>query len=163
MISIKHISMDHPLYHQAVDLRTRILLKPLGYTIEDYKAMAPGREEQCEHFVATIDHPTGELVIGTATLYPPESDSKETAGKVQQVCVDQQRQGEGIGTKLMIAIEVRAFSQLNLPGLYCHAQLPVVLFYEKLGWDTASEIFTEAGIDHKRMEIIAPKPSELGA
>jgi len=154
--------MDHPLYEQEVALRTAVLLAPLGYTIEDYKAIAPGREEQCEHFVAVIDHPQGnqskERVIGAATLYPPQAGSDETAGKVQQVCVNPQRQGEGIGTNLMIAIEVRAFTELALPGLYCHAQLSAIPFYEKLGWDTGSEIFQEAGIDHKRMQIITPQP-----
>lgn len=157
--------MDHPLYKQAVALRTAVLLKPLDMTIEDYYNMSPGREEQCEQFVAVIDHPTGdkseERVIGAATLYPPQPDSNETAGKVQQMCVDPQRHGEGIGTNLMIAMEVRAFTELALPGLYCHAQLSAMPFYQKLGWDIGSEIFQEAGIDHKRMQILTPQPSEL--
>jgi len=150
--------MDHPLYEQEVALRTAVLLKPINYTIEDYYNMAPGREEKCEHFVAVIDHPQGDTVIGAATLYPPQPDSDESAGKVQQVCVNKQRQGEGIGTNLMIAIEVRAFTELALAGLYCHAQLSAMPFYEKLGWDTASDTFQEAGIDHKRMQIITPQP-----
>ena len=152
--------MDHPLYEQEVALRTAVLLKPLDMSIEDYYNMAPGREEKCEHFVALIDHPTGDKVIGAATLYPPQPDSDETSGKVQQMCVDPQRQGEGIGTKLMIAIEVRAFTELALPGLYCHAQLSAMPFYEKLGWEVGSDIFQEAGIDHKRMQIVTPQPSE---
>lgn len=159
MIRIQRITMDHPLYKQEVTLRTSILLSPLNFTIEDYYDMAPGREEKCEHFVAVIDHPSGDTVIGAATLYPPQDGSEETAGKVQQVCVDKQRQGEGIGTNLMIAIEVRAFTELALPGLYCHSQLAAMPFYEKLGWDTASDIFQEAGIDHKRMQIITPQPT----
>jgi len=152
--------MDHPLYQQEVALRTAVLLKPIGYSIDDYYNMAPGREELCEHFVAVIDHPAGDTVIGAATLYPPQTDTDETAGKVQQFCVNKQRQGEGIGTNLMIAIEVRAFTELALPGLYCHAQLDAIPFYEKLGWETGSEIFKEAGIDHKRMQIITPQPVE---
>lgn len=155
--------MDHPLYEQEVALRTAVLLEPLGYTIEDYYKMAPGREELCEHFVAIVDHPTGDTVVGAATLFSPQPGSDETAGKVQQVCVDKQRQGESIGTNLMIAIEVRAFTELALPGLYCHAQLEAMPFYEKLGWDTASEIFQEAGIDHKRMQIVTPQPTDAPA
>ena len=158
VIRIQRITMDHPLYAQEVALRTAVLLKPIGYTIEDYYNMAPGREEKCEHFVAVIDHPTGDTVVGAATLFPPQSDSEESAGKVQQVCVDKQRQGEGIGKNLMIAIEVRAFTELALPGLYCHAQLSAMPFYEKLGWEIGSDIFQEAGIDHKRMQIVTPQP-----
>ena len=163
VIRIQRITMDHPLYKQEVALRTAILLTPLDFTIEDYHDLAPGREEKCEHFVAVIDHPSGdqikERVIGAATLYPPQPDSDETAGKIQQFCVNKQRQGEGIGTNLMIAIEVRAFTELALPGLYCHAQLAAMPFYEKLGWETGSETFQEAGIDHKRMQIITPQPT----
>jgi len=165
VIRIQRITMDHPLYKQAVALRTAVLLKPLDMTIEDYYNMAPGREEKCEHFVAVINHPQGdqtkERVVGAATLYPPQPGSDETSGKVQQMCVDPQRHGEGIGTNLMIAMEVRAFTELALPGLYCHAQIAAMPFYEKLGWEVGSDIFQEAGIDHKRMQILTPQPSEL--
>ncbi len=158
VIRIKSIPISDPLYAQEVALREHVLLRSVGLTIEDYKAMFPGREEQCEHFVAVFDHPQGERVVGTATMLPPTDD--EPFAKVMQVCVDKQRQGEGIGIKLMIAIEARVFGELSFPGLYCHAQLDAVPFYEKLGWDVGSEVFLEAGIEHKRMQIAAPKPAQ---
>ncbi len=123
MVKIKHISMDNPLYEQEKALRVAILLEPIGYSFEDYLAMAPGREAQSEHFVAVVDHPSGERVVGTATLFIREDEHKQKIGKVQQVCVDKQRQGEGIGRKLMIAMEARGFGELGLTNLYCHAQL----------------------------------------
>jgi predicted GNAT family N-acyltransferase len=156
VIRIRRISMSDPLYAQEVDLRTRVLLAPIGYSIEDYYRMAPGREERCEHFVAVFDHPQGDRVLGTATLYAPSADAEDPFGKISQVCVDPQRQNEGIGQKLMIAIEARAFGELGLPGLYCHAQLIAIPFYEKIGWRVSSDTFLEAGIKHKRMEILAP-------
>lgn len=162
MVRIKHISMNDPLYTQEVALRTAVLLSPIGLTIEDYYTMAPGREEQCEHFVATVDHPNGEKVIGTATLFIGKDNSGTLKGKVQQVCVDKQLQGEGIGQKLMIAIEARGFGELGLSNLYCHAQLDAMSFYDKLGWEVDGEEFVEAGIAHKRMFISAPKPIEAG-
>ena len=157
MVRIKHISTNDPLYTQEISLRTAVLLAPLGYTIEDYCNIAPGREEKCEHFVATTDHPTGEVVIGAATLFIDEGESK---GKIQQVCVDKQLQGSGIGQKLMIAIEARSFGELGLSSLYCHAQLGAMSFYDKLGWEVDGEEFDEAGIAHRRMFISAPKPVE---
>ncbi len=152
--------MDDPLYAQAVALRTAVLLEPLGLTIEDYCNIAPGREEQCEHFVALVDHPDGEKVVGAATLFIDRTNPELPRGKVQQVCVDKQLQGEGIGHKLMIAIEARSFGELGLSSLYCHAQLAAVPFYDKLGWSTQGEEFEEAGIAHRRMSISAPKPIE---
>lgn len=157
LIRIKRITMTDPLYAQEVDLRTRVLLAPIGYSIQDFYAMSPGREERCEHFVAVFDHPQGARVVGTACLVPPAGD--EPLGKVMQVCVDPQRQNEGIGQRLMIAIEARAFGELGFPGLYCHAQLVALPFYEKLGWLVASDQFLEAGIKHKRMELAAPDPA----
>lgn len=157
MVRIKHITMADPLYEQEVALRTMVLLTPIGFTIDDYHQLAPGREEQCEHFVAVIDHPTGEKVVGTATLY---IDQKTQIGKVQQVCVDKQLQGEGIGRKLMISIEARGFGELGLSNLYCHAQLSAMPFYKKLGWSVEGDEFEEAGIKHFHMFISAPKPLE---
>ncbi|MGV6814141.1 MAG: GNAT family N-acetyltransferase [Phycisphaerales bacterium] len=152
--------MNDPLYAQEVALRTAVLLKPLGLTIEDYYNISPGKEEQCEHFVATIDHPQGEKVVGTAILFIDRSDPEHLSGKVQQVCVDKQLQGEGIGQRLMIAIEARGFGELELSNLYCHAQLKAMPFYKKLGWEIQGEEFDEAGIPHRLMSISAPKPIE---
>jgi predicted GNAT family N-acyltransferase len=158
VIRIRRISMSDPLYPQELDLRTRVLLAPIGLDMDDYRRLAPGKEEACEHFVAVFDHPQGDRVLGTATLFVPPPGSDETLGKVSQVCVDPQRQNEGIGQKLMIAIEARAFGELGLPGLYCHAQLVAIPFYEKIGWSVSSDVFLEAGIKHRRMEILAPAP-----
>ena len=160
MVRIRHITRSDPLYEQEVALRTAVLLNPIGYSFDDYLNMAPGREEQCEHFVAVIDHPSGERVVGTATLFISEEEDGEKIGKVQQVCVDPQRQGEGIGRKLMIAIEARGFGELALANLYCHAQLAAIPFYTRLGWSSDDEVFLEAGIEHKKMFIAAPKPAE---
>lgn len=160
MVKVKHISIDHPLYEQEKSLRTSVLLEPIGYSFQKYLDLAPGREELSEHFVAVVDHPSGTRVVGTATLYISEDEHGERVGKVQQVCVDPQRQGEGIGQKLMIAMEARGFGELGLSQLYCHAQLSALGFYERLGWSCEEETFLEAGIEHKRMYIAAPKPAE---
>lgn len=158
MVKITHISMDDPLYEQEKTLRTSILLEPIGFTFDDYLDMAPGREEESEHYVAIVDHPTGTKVVGTATLYISENEEGQRIGKVQQVCVDPQRQGEGVGRRLMIAMEARGFGELALEQLYCHAQLNALPFYERLGWSVEDEVFLEAGIEHKKMYIAAPKP-----
>lgn len=158
MIRISHISTDNPLYEQEVALRTIVLLEPIGFSFQDYLDMAPGREEASEHYVAVMDHPSGEKVVGTSTLFISENDEGQRVGKVQQVCVDPQRQGEGIGRRLMIAMEARGFGELGLEQLYCHAQLSAMPFYERLGWQSEDEVFVEAGIEHKRMFIAAPKP-----
>ena len=62
-------------------------------------------------------------------------------------------EGEGIGRRLMIAVESRALGELGLETLFCHAQMAAVPFYERLGWTPVGDVFTEAGIEHRRMEL----------
>jgi len=152
MIDLRRITPeDADLYRQECALRERVLLAPVGYTFERYAADYP-YEGLCEHWVAVTDHPsTGPTVLGCALLRPGQPD--DATGKVSQVAVNRQRQGEGIGRRLMIAIEGHAFGELGLARLFCHAQLTAVPFYERLGWTPVGEVFEEAGLEHRVMEL----------
>lgn len=181
-LSVQLISMDDPLYEQATDLRERVLLAPIGWTMAEYLEEASGREERCEHFVAVMDHPTGPRVVGTAMMLhadlvpefsgpkPPGCEPFNTDGaqlaKVMQVAVDPQLRGQGVGRQLMIAAEAHAAAPtevggLGLAGVFCHAQSVAIPFYEAVGWAVSSNEFEEAGILHRRMEMRAamPEPS----
>lgn len=155
MIRIRRIHLDDPLYASACTLREDVLLKSVGWTMDDYRREMPGREEASEHYVAVADHPRGPQVVACACLIPPE-EGEERSGKVTQVCVDNQRQGEGIGRRLLTTIEARAFGELALEQLYCHAQCDALAFYEKLGWRSSSDEFIEAGIPHRKMILFEP-------
>ncbi|MEM0984368.1 MAG: GNAT family N-acetyltransferase [Planctomycetota bacterium] len=158
MVEIERIQPGHAYYEGECRLREEVLLAGAGYTFESFVKYYP-HEDQAEHFVAVIDHPTsGKAVIGCALLRP--NDPEEGVGKVTQVAVHPQRQGEGIGLKLMTAIEARAFGELGHRELYCHAQNTAVEFYKKLGWGVASEEFMEAGIPHHKMAIRSGEPRE---
>ena len=153
MIRLRRITpADTELYEQECALRERVLLSAVGYTMERYRADYPD-ENECEHWVAVADHPSsGDLVLGCALLRPNHPDPG--TGKVTQVAVNRQRQGEGIGRRLMIAVESRAFGELGLERLFCHAQTPAVPFYRRIGWAPVGDAFTEAGIEHYRMELL---------
>jgi hypothetical protein len=149
MVKIRRITMGDPLYRQEVLLREAVLLGPIGYDMERFRREFTGVEEKFEHFVAVFDHPAGERVIGCAALlanYPSNG-----VGKLMQMAVDPQRQGEGIGTRLVVAVERRAFGELRLRELFCHARDEAYGFYENLGWEYDSEVFQEAGVPHRRM------------
>lgn len=161
MISIRTITINDPLYPQEVALREGVLLKPIGMDIASFKAMFPGIEERFEHFVAVFDHPTGPRVVGCALLLPhyPENG----VGKLMQMAVDLQRQGEGIGTRLVVAIERRAFGELGLSELFCHARDTAFGFYSSIGWEFDSDVFQEAGVPHRRMVMRPPSSDQLDA
>jgi predicted GNAT family N-acyltransferase len=158
VIRIERISPKSPLYPSSVALRESVLLNPIGYDHARFVAEYPSVDERAEHFVAVMDHPTGPRVVGCLLLLTDErpAENGQTQAKVMQMAVDPQRQGEGLGRRLVVAAEARAFGELGLSRLYCHAQDRAVGFYEKLGWHAQGEPFTEAGIGHKKMVLEAP-------
>lgn len=154
-MTIRRITRDDPLYRQECDLREEVLLRPLGLSLARFHREFPGVEERFEHFVATFRDPSrGERVIGCATLLP--DSPRAGSGKLMQMAVNPQRQGEGIGRQLVVAVESRAFRDLGLRELHCHARVPVIGFYRSLGWDEDSGVFDEVGIPHKRMVVRQP-------
>lgn len=159
MVTIRRITTEDGLYEQAVALREQVLLGPIGMDIAGYRRHAPGVEERVEHFVAILDHPTGPRVVGCAGLLVDAGGGSAARAKLIQMAVDPQRQGEGIGRRLLAAVEARAIGELGLPGLYCHAQESAVGFYERLGWGVEGAPFEEVGIPHRVMSLAgSPKP-----
>ncbi len=157
MVQIRRITNDDPLYPQECALREAVLLGPIGYDMQRFMREFAGVEEKFEHFVAVFDHPSGPRVIGCAALLPDVPTAG--IGKLMQMAIDPQRQGEGIGTRLVVAVEKRAFGQLGLKELFCHSRDTAYGFYESLGWEYDSETFKEAGVDHRKM-VFRPRVGE---
>ena len=153
MIDIRRITMDDPLYAQECALRESVLLRAVGLDMAGFHRECPGWEERFEHFVAVFDHPTGPRVIGCAALLPDHPEPGH--GKLMQMAVDPQRQGEGIGRRIVIAIERRAFGDLGYHTLFCHAREDAIGFYQATGWAIEGARFEEVGIPHARMVIRA--------
>jgi len=152
VIKIKRITRDDPLYPLEADLRERVLLDAVGLDMPGFERDFPGVEDRFEHFVAVFDHPAdGPSVIGCACLLPDYPE--DGVGKLAQMAVDPQRQGEGIGRQLVVALERRAFGELGLHTLMCHARDDAIGFYQRLGWSIDSEEFTEVGVPHRRMVL----------
>jgi N-acetylglutamate synthase-like GNAT family acetyltransferase len=149
LIRIRRITPADPLYPQERTLREEVLLRPIGFDMARFEAEFAGLEERFEHFVAVFDHPSGPRVVGCAALLV--DDDQPGVGRLTQMAVDPQRQGEGIGRRLVVSVESRAFGELGLTSLYCHAQVPVAGFFRSLGWLEDAQVFTEAGVPHKRM------------
>lgn len=174
--SIRRITNQDPLYPQACELRDRVLLTPIGYSMEQFKADYPAVDTLSDHFVAVMDHPIGAeggpngggsrggvgegsggsggpRVVGVVVLVPPEGlkDGSAGIGKLMQMAVEPQLQGSGIGRQLVAVLEAHAFGVLGYSSLFCHARIEAARFYERMGWQIEGEIFEEAGIEHYRM------------
>ena len=105
-----------------------------------------GLDGACLHWVAWRD---GEAV-GTARL-------REVDGgwKAERVAVLAGFRKHGVGVALMRALEDEAWKR-GATEVKLHAQMPVVSFYERLGYTAGGPVFDEAGILHRSMR--KPRP-----
>lgn len=72
-------------------------------------------------------------------------------GKVERICVLKENRKTGAGVAVMDKIEEHAKSQ-GISTLKLNAQTHAIPFYSKLGYETVSEEFMDAGIPHKTMK-----------
>ena len=132
------IDTKHPLYQSERKLRFQLLYQPFGFfELEDLST-----EEASLHLVALKDH----KVIG-CVLFHPEGDT----GRMQQLAVSADHQARGIGTQLVRELEERLRGD-GYKSLYKEVRLPVIEFFEKIGYRPEGELFERAGLDHRRMK-----------
>ena len=98
-------------------------------------------DETAAHFL--VEDP-GQ-VVGTARLV----DKGDGVGKIGRVAIQRAYRGRGIGRDLMRYVMDEGFQRVHT--LILDAQLQVIPFYEKLGFEAEGEIFLDAGIKHRRM------------
>jgi predicted GNAT family N-acyltransferase len=92
------------------------------------------------HFVALVDG----AAVGTARLRMLPDGTP----KAERVAVRAPWRRRGVGEALMRALEsaARGASEIVL-----NAQVPVIAFYERLGYRAEGPVFDEAGIPHRAM------------
>lgn len=136
--------MGTPEYAQEVDLRWRLLRKPLGL---ERDAVAFPFEAESLHLVAI----EAGRVVG-CVLFHPEGPA---TGRLFQMAVEPDRQGTGLGTRLVRALEDevtrRGFREITL-----HARDTAVAFYAGLGYEPSGPPYVEVGIPHQNMRRDLP-------
>ena len=101
-----------------------------------------GRDPECTHFLAYV---AGEL-LGCARMRVVDG-----VAKAERVAVHSPRRGLGIGRALMRQMEAVARDQ-GLSRIKLSAQVPVIPFYERIGYRCFGDEFVEAGIQHRWMD-----------
>src|SRR5207249_4834562 len=71
---------------------------------------------------------------------------------VGRVAVLAEQRGKGIGREVMLALQALA-RERGFPGITLAAQLHAIGFYERLGYVVRGEIFLDAGIEHRWMDV----------
>ncbi|GGA26869.1 GNAT family N-acetyltransferase [Paenibacillus physcomitrellae] len=139
-ISLEVIPWGSPAYKQALELRDRILRKPLGMSI--YKDNLEGEKEDI-HLLAR----QGGTAVGVLLLRRVDDHTLQ----MKQVAVDESLQGQGIGRQLIAFAERTAILE-ETRTIILHARMTAVPFYEKLGYVRYGEPYTEIGIPHWSMK-----------
>lgn len=134
---IKYGSID---YKNEVELRDKVLRKPLG--LKFTKEQLDEEKEQF-HFCA-FDN---EKIIGCLLLKPQSN----AVIQMRQVAVDDVEQGKGIGRQLVLFAEKFALEK-KFKEIILHARDTAIPFYENLGYEKIGGGFVEVTIPHWEMK-----------
>jgi predicted GNAT family N-acyltransferase len=139
-MALKIIDHGSPEYRLMVDLRTEILRKPLGLTFspEDLE------REKDDILLGAFDD---DRILACCIL---SRENDETC-RLRQMAVLNNLQGKGIGASLMNFAEIVARDK-GYRKMSMHARKSACGFYEKLGYQVASDEFEEVTIPHYVME-----------
>ena len=137
VIQIKQISSDEAKA-QAFAIRIRVFVReqrvPAAIELDR-------DDDRAIHFLATSEG----KAVGTARVV-----SHRGSAKIGRMAVLKSYRGKGVGKKLLQRAVATA-KKLGARTIYLHAQVPVIEFYEKLGFRCVGAVFDEAGIPHRKM------------
>ncbi|MGB7430943.1 MAG: GNAT family N-acetyltransferase [Ahrensia sp.] len=103
-----------------------------------------GRDEACMHYLALVD----DEPVGTARIMPLEGKFK-----FQRVAVLEDFRGRGAGDGLMrfMMNDLSTRPDAVDRQFFLSSQVSAIGFYEKLGFRVCSDVFMDAGIEHRDM------------
>ncbi len=140
MLQIYFIEFATPEYDEMVRLRYDVLRAPLGlsFTIEQLE------KEYSDILLGAYDN--RNVLSGCLVLTHLNADVL----KMRQVAVASDKQGTGVGKTLVQASEKYAEAK-NYKKIELNARGNAVPFYLRMGYTTVGEIFSEVGIEHRKM------------
>lgn len=112
-------------------------------------------EEQCvpeELEWDEYDQVSFHILVTNQENTPIATGRMKPDGHIGRMAVLKAFRKVGIGTAIMKELMTEA-SKHDLKSLYLHAQTASIPFYEKLGFTTCSDIFMDAGIPHRSMQL----------
>jgi predicted GNAT family N-acyltransferase len=98
-------------------------------------------DAHARHFLAVVS----SKAVGTARVVLRRGNAK-----IGRMAVLKGYRRKGIGT-ILLKRAVRMARQAGARKIYLHAQVPVIRFYEQLGFRCVGPVFEEAGIPHRKM------------
>lgn len=143
-VELEEVTFGGKRYREALTLRERVLRAPLGVQWTEAEIQA---EPADRHFVVLDD---GQLVACVVV-----KDLGDGRVKVRQMAVEPERQGEGIGRRLLLGVEETLAAE-GRREVVLHAREVARGFYQRLGYAESGESFLEVGIPHRMMVKALP-------
>lgn len=131
-------------YRQMVDLRDKVLRKPLGLTFN----LEFLESERNDILIGCFDIATSEQPILGCCILSPSQDKVRM--QLRQMAVAEAFQRAGIG-KLIVQFAEQEALLRNIRGLFLHARAYAVPFYQKMGYQIYGPSFIEVGLPHFNM------------
>ncbi|MDI2586987.1 GNAT family N-acetyltransferase [Psychrobacillus sp. NEAU-3TGS] len=133
----KRITEDSDL-QKAFDIRKEVFVKEQGVPLEEEFDQFDTLDGQCEHILVYYE----DEPVGTGRLRVVDG-----IGKLERICILESYRKFGLGKVIVKALEEIA-NRKGLAQVKLHGQTHAEGFYEKLGYETASNVFIEDGIPH---------------
>jgi predicted GNAT family N-acyltransferase len=128
----------------AFHIRMRVFVTEQGVPVE----MELDRDdERAIHFIALA----AGRPVGTVRVVIRHGDAK-----IGRMAILRSYRRKGIG-KQLLKRAITTARKRRARKIYLHAQVPVIGFYEGLGFRSAGPVFTEAGIPHRKMILRVDK------
>lgn len=145
-IEIREIKFGSDDYRAELELRLNVLRQPLGLT----RLVGDTEFDATDRHLGAFDD--GRLV-GCCLMRRLESVSGEIRQlqmKMRQVAIDPSVQGQGIGRLLVDEFERISRAQ-GATEIVLDARETAIAFYQRLGYDVVSDLFTQVTVPHKKM------------
>jgi len=123
---------------RAFSIRLRVFVREQGVPQE---IELDKDDQRASHFLATLR----DRAVGTARLVV-----KNGRAKIGRMAVLKSYRGKGAG-KALLKRAIEFARKSTVKTIYLHAQIPVIGFYEKMGFHCVGRVFKEAGIPHRKM------------
>jgi predicted GNAT family N-acyltransferase len=138
---------NDPDLQKAFHIRKEVFVTEQGVPLEDEFDAFDNLNGQCEHILVNYE----EQPVGTARLRFVEG-----VGKLERICILKPYRNYGLGKIIIQKLEEIA-AEKGSSRVKLHGQTQAEGFYQKLGYQTSSDVFMEDGIPHVLMvkELIA--------
>lgn len=133
---------DIPAIRRCMEIRRNVFIIEKGVAeeieIDEYDCV----NDMCEHFLVRYE----DRDVGTVRCLHTSDDTV----RLQRFCFLKSCRGMGLGRTVIEYIENHCRDE-GITTVEMDAKYQAFRFYEKCGYEKASEVFIEAGVEHVKM------------